>query len=195
MTRIRAFLGRKTAQFGLLAVALVAISGLVVVNGDLAQARANDRAVTTTYLLRGKGPVTNQSDQLYVTSGTQATCKKGKKYLLTATWYARNVTKTSAYIDKVVVRYSAGIKGKSVFLAKGELYDASGKNYWGAGTADHVKISGGRSLTVTHHIRKTVSFAKGPVTFKRYATVGGTGQEAVWCHGPAALQIQLRPSR
>ncbi|MER7008199.1 hypothetical protein ABT297_34845 [Dactylosporangium sp. NPDC000555] len=215
---------RRTGQFRLIAAALAAIAGLVAVGAAGAQAAPGSggttltarsvpgvvtegaaditagaadgsyRQVTTTRLLRGKGPFTHQSDELYATGGNQETCAKGKQFAMVATWYVRNVSKSSAYIDKVVVRYIAGIKGKSVALAKGQLYDDTGKQYWSAGVEEHIYLFGGTSIKRTHIIRQTVSFKQGPVKFRRYATVGNAGNEGMWCTGPVFMQIELRPS-
>lgn len=153
-----------------------------------------ERPVSFLNLLRGKGPFTHQSDGMSVSMGNQSSCIRGDAWRMVAIFTVKDVTRTSAHIVKIVTKYSAPIPSKNVFLGAQNLWQDNGKHLLRNDVGHIVKITGGRSLTQTIKVNKTVKFSQGGyAVFQRRANIGqGTG-EAGWCGGPGAMEVRFRP--
>ncbi|WP_283134921.1 hypothetical protein [Rhizohabitans arisaemae] len=145
-----------------------------------------------TYLLRGTGSTTHQSDAMYKDGTGLPSCLPGKSFQMQVTWHVRNVTRTTVYVDKLVVRYWAPNTRKSVSLGGGVLV-AGGQQLWNAGTTEHLRIAPGNNITRTHSIRKTASF--NGLRFERWGNIGNYGREASPCGGPTKFTNFAHPSR
>ncbi|KAB2340015.1 hypothetical protein [Actinomadura rudentiformis] len=163
-------------------------------SGTSTTAGMAERPVSFLNFLRGKGPFTHQSDGMSVSMGTQSSCIRGDSWRMVAIFTVKDVTRTSAHIVKIVTKYSAPIPSKNVFLGAQNLWQDNGKHLLRNDVGNIVKIRGGRSLTQTIRVNKTVKFSGGYGVFQRRANIGqGTG-EAGWCGGPGAMEVRFRPT-
>ncbi|MFI0450214.1 hypothetical protein [Actinomadura sp. 6N118] len=153
-----------------------------------------ERPVSFLNFLRGKGPFTHQSDGMSVSVENQSSCIRGDAWRMVAIFTVKDVTRTSAHIVKIVTKYSAPIPSKNVILGAQNLWQDNGKHLLPNDVGHIVKITGGRSLTQTIKVDKTVKFSQGGYgVFQRRANIGqGTG-EAGWCGGPGAMEVRFRP--
>ncbi|MFM9447331.1 hypothetical protein [Streptomyces acidiscabies] len=104
------------------------------------------------------------------------------------------MTKDSAYVDKISVNYKAVIAGKDVGVGRVNLLNGKNTVVFAPGSRYTTEIKGGKSLTQTYPIKKTVTFNKSAITLSRYFDVGMTGTEAMWCGGTQQFHFKLKPA-
>ncbi|HEY8978466.1 MAG TPA: hypothetical protein VIU15_02645 [Streptomyces sp.] len=170
---------------------ITAVSTTATLGIFVGQASATTLLGTTTTVSKA-GSYKTQT--LSIDAAGQATCKKGNQFTAQATWYLGKVTKDSAYVDKISVTYKAVIAGKDVGVGRVNLVNGKNKAVFSPGSKYTTEIKGGRSLTQTYPIKKTVAFNKKSITLSRYFDVGMTGTEAMWCGGTQQFHFMLKSS-
>ncbi|MCX5423392.1 hypothetical protein [Streptomyces sp. NBC_00078] len=179
----------KTHSRGLIVTSAATATTLLVFVG---QASATTKLATTTTAKRTSTAHSYKSGQLSIDAAGQATCKKGNQFTATATWSLGKVTKSSAYIKQLSVKYTAPIAGKSVNVGRINLVNGNNKVVYGTDGRYVVQVKGGTSTTQTYPIKKTVTFNNKQIQFRRYFEVNTVGTEAQWCGGTAEFAFILK---
>ena len=179
----------KTRTRGLIVASTSVAATLLVFVG---QASATTKLSTTNTVKRTATAHSYKSAQVSIDAAGQATCKKGNQFTATATWTLGKVTKSSAYIKQISVKYTAPIAGKGVDLGRINLLRGNNKVVYGTQAKYVVHLNGKKSTTQTYTIKKTVAFDNKQINFRRYFDVNEVGSEGVWCGGTAEFNFGLK---
>ncbi|MHC5904447.1 hypothetical protein ACVNF4_11155 [Streptomyces sp. S6] len=171
---------------------IAAVSTTATLGIFAGQASATTLLGTTTTVKASTKAAAYKSQTLSIDAAGQASCKKGNQFTAQATWYLGKVTKDSAYVDKITVVYKAPIARKGVDVGRVNLLDGKNKVVFNPGARYTTTVIGGKSLTQTYPIKKTVAFNKKTIHLARYFDVGMTNGEGMWCGGTAEFHFKLK---